>query len=193
MAAATAVSQAGVRSQATVRSRARGRGCPTCYGGWSLENLRAFVKSLLSHIGAFNPSELFALAMQAGQFADKDSRPFVMAVSSGRFPPEDLAKFAEGKPSLVDDFAADQALTSEIVDGRQPERTPTPVDPFALPAAPEPIDGGERVDVDVSREVDAVATAAAADDEMPLVKTGAAGARDLSTIYRRQPESSAVS
>jgi len=42
-----------------------------------------------------------------------------------------------------------------------------------LPAAPEPLDEGERVDVDVSREVDAVAAtaAAAADDEMPLVKT----------------------
>src|ERR1700687_4068575 len=31
--------------QATVRSRARSnRRCPTCYGGWSLENIRAFVK-----------------------------------------------------------------------------------------------------------------------------------------------------
>jgi hypothetical protein len=160
--------------QATVRSRARGsRPCPTCYGGWSLENIRAFVKSLLSHVGAFNPSELFALAMQAGVFADKDSRPFVMAISTGRFPREELEKFAEGKPSLVDEFAADKALTLEIVDGRQPEKAPTAADPFALPAAPEPLDEGERVDVDVSREVDAVAAtaAAAADDEMPLVKT----------------------
>jgi superfamily II DNA or RNA helicase len=158
--------------QATVRSRARGsRPCPTCYGGWSLENIRAFVKSLLSHVGAFNPSELFALAMQAGQFADKDSRPFVMAISTGRFPREELEKFAEGKPSLVDEFAADKALTLEIVDGRQPAKGATQVDPFALPAAPEPLDEGERVDVDVSREVDAAATVATADDEMPLVKT----------------------
>ena len=159
--------------QATVRTRTRGRGCPTCYGGWTLENIRAFVKSLLSHVSAFNPSELFALAMQAGVFADKDSRPFVMAIATGRFPREELEKFAEGKPSLVDDFAADKALTLEIVDGRLPEKTATPVDPYALPAAPEPLDVGERVDVDVSREVDATAatTAAAADDEMPLVKT----------------------
>ena len=162
--------------QATVRSRARGsRSCPTCYGGWSLENIRAFVKSLLSHVGAFNPSELFALAMQAGVFADKDSRPFVMAITTGRFPRDELEKFAEGKPSLVDAFAADKALTLEIVDGRMPDRPAVAADPFALPAAPEPIDVGERVDVDVSREVDAtgasVAAAAAADDEMPLVKT----------------------
>lgn len=163
--------------QATVRSRARGsRRCPTCYSGWSLDHIRAFVKSLLSHVGAFSPSELFALAMQAGVFADKDSRPFVMALSTGRFPREELEKFADGKPSLVDDFAADKALTLEIVDGRQPERAPTPADPFALPAAPEPLDDGERVDVDVTREVDATGTpvstgAATTDDEMPLVKT----------------------
>ncbi len=100
--------------------------------------------------------------MQAGVFADKDSRPFVMAISTGRFPREELEKFAEGKPSLVDEFAADKALTLEIVDGRQPAKTATPVDPYALPAAPEPLDEGERVDVDVSREVDSAAVATAA-------------------------------
>jgi len=162
--------------QAPVRSRARGsRNCSTCYGGWSLDSIRAFVKSLLTHVAAFNPSEMFALAMQAGVFADKDSRPFVMAISSGRFPREELEKFAEGKPSLVDEFAADKALTLETVDGRSTGKPATSADPFALPAAPEPVDDGERVDVDVSRDVDATgasaAAVAAADDEMPLVKT----------------------
>jgi hypothetical protein len=162
--------------QATVRSRARGsRNCPTCYGGWSLDNIRAFVKSLLTHVAAFNPSEMFALAMQAGVFADKDSRPFVMAISTGRFPREELEKFAEGKPSLVDEFAANKALTLEIVDGRPKQTAAASADPFTLPAAPEPFVEGERVDVDVSRDVDATGSAAAAvaatDDEMPLVKT----------------------
>jgi len=161
--------------QATVRSRARGsRRCPTCYGGWSLENLRAFVKSLLTHVAAFSPSEMFALAMQAGVLADKDSRPFVMAVSTGRFPREELEKFAQGKPSLVDGFANDKAFSLEVVDGRAQDKPAAPPDPYALPAAPEPIDAGERVDVDVSREVDATSASAVAgttDDEMPLVKT----------------------
>ncbi len=171
--------------QASVRSRAReGKRCPTCYGGWSLENLRAFVKSLLSHVSAFNPSETFALAMQAGVFADKDSRPFVMAISTGRFPREELERFVEGRPSLVDDFAADKALTLEVVDGRVEPRPEATADPFALPSAPEPVQEGERVDVDVSREVDATGSAsagtgdasavAAGDDEMPLVKTNEA-------------------
>ena len=161
--------------QATVRSRVRGSGkCPTCFGGWSLDNLRAFVKALLVHIGALNPSETFALAMQAGVFADKDSRPFVMAISTGRFPPDELEKFVEGKPSLVDEFAANKSLTLEIVDGRALPKAEAPLDPFALPSAPEAMDEGARVDVDVSREVDttgAAAPAADADDEMPLVKT----------------------
>lgn len=171
--------------QATVRSRARGsKRCPACYGGWSLDSIRAFVKSLLSHVSAFTPSEMFALAMQAGVFADKDSRPFVMAISTGRFPREELEKFAEGKPSLVDDFAADKSLTLEIVDGRVEQKPDLPPDPYALPAAPEPVQEGERVDVDVSREVDATGVAfastaagadaaavAAGDDDMPLVKT----------------------
>ncbi len=115
--------------------------------------------------------------MQAGEFADKDSRPFVMAVATGRFPRDELEKFAEGKPSLVDAFAADKSLTLEIVDGRTPERPPVSADPFALPAAPEPLDAGDRVDVDVSRDVDATgalsaaAASGTADDEMPLVKT----------------------
>lgn len=166
--------------QATVRSRARGsRRCPSCYGGWSIESLRAFVKSLLTHVKALNPSELFALAMQAGAFADKDSRPFVMAVSTGKFPVEELEKFAEGKPSLVDEFASNKDFSLEIVDGQMkiPEDRPSePVDPFSLPDAPEPVDDGEKVDVDVSREVDvtganAAAASAEADDGMPLVKT----------------------
>ena len=166
--------------QATVRSRARGnRKCPTCFGGWSIESLRAFVKSLLSHVRALNPSELFALAMQAGAFADKESRPFVMAISTGKFPVAELEKFAEGKPSLVDEFASNKDFSLEMVDGRMkiPEDRPSePVDVFALPGAPEPLDGPETVDVDVSREVDATGAAnaaatAEADDEMPLVKT----------------------
>ncbi len=161
--------------QATVRSRARGsRRCPACYGGWSLENIRAFVQSLLSHVSAFSPSELFALAMQAGAFADKESRPFAMAISTGRFPREELEKFVQGRPSLVDRFAADEAFTLEIVDGRQAPKPAAVVDPFALPAAPEPVDAGERVDVDVSREIDATGPSATpvadAENELPIVK-----------------------
>lgn len=160
--------------QATVRSRARGnRRCPICYGGWSLEHIRAFVKSLLGHVGALNPSEMFALAMQAGALSDRASRPFVMALTTGRFPLDELEKFAEGKPSLVEKFAGDASLTLEVLEGRGEVKPAAPPDPYALPAAPEAIDEGDGVDIDVSREIDATAAAEVerGADEMPVVKT----------------------
>lgn len=158
--------------QATVRSRAKGgRRCPVCYGGWSLENIRDFVKSLLGHVRALNPSEKFALAMQAGLLREKDSRPFVKAFTSGRFPVSELEKFARGEPSLVDSFAADPSFSLEIVEPK-PERAAKPDDPYALPAAPAGEEDDAKVDVDVSREVsEAEAARAAEEPELPVVKT----------------------
>jgi Hypothetical methyltransferase/Probable Zinc-ribbon domain/SNF2-related domain/Helicase conserved C-terminal domain len=158
--------------QATVRSRARSnRRCPNCYGGWSLENIRAFVKSLVGHIHALNPSELFALAMQAGVLQDK-GRPFVMALSNGRFPVEELEKFAEGKPSVVDAFAVNP-FTLELVDATERAKPSTATnDPYALPAGPlGQLDDGAVIDV--SREVDANTAASLSKDgdDLPLIET----------------------
>ncbi len=157
--------------QATVRSRAKGSKCPTCFGGWSLENIRAFVRSLLAHVGALNPSELFALAMQAGVLGERASRPFVMALSTGRFPIDELQKFADGKPSVVDDFAGTQPLTLEILELRQNLAAAKPADPYALPAAPVTLDEG-GADIDVSLEVDATrgAEADGGDGALPVVQ-----------------------
>jgi hypothetical protein len=159
--------------QATVRSRTKSnRRCPTCYGGWSLENIRAFVKSLVGHIHSLNPSELFALAMQAGVLKDK-GKPFVMALSNGRFPVEELEKFAEGKPSAVDSFAANP-LTLELVEATERAKPqPATSDPYALPAAPAGTHDDPGAVIDVSREVDAnaVQPAAADGDDLPLIET----------------------
>ncbi len=161
--------------QATVRSRAKSnRRCPTCYGGWSLENIRAFVKSLVGHIHSLNPSELFALAMQAGVLKDK-GRGFVMALSNGRFPVEELEKFADGKPSAVDAFAANPLdhFKLELVDATQRTATPTVSDPYALPAAPAGQHDDSGVVIDVSREVDttSIATSTNDGDDLPLIET----------------------
>ena len=155
--------------QATVRSRAKaGRRCPTCYAGWSVEDIRAFVQSLLVHVRALNPSEKFALAMQAGLLKEKDSRPFVKAFTSGRFPVEELEKFARGEPSAVDGYAHG-SFSLELQEPRA-ERPAKPADPYSLPSAPEPEDAG---DIDVSKELEATQAAAAVkeEDELPLVKT----------------------
>ncbi len=151
--------------QATVKARTQSnRRCPTCYGTWSIENIRTFVKALAGHLHALDPSELFALAMQAGVLKDK-GKPFVQALTSGRFPPEELQKFANGEPSAVDELVTSppppvEPLTLTLVEAtRQASAKPAASDPYALPAAPTgPVDDG-GVTIDVSREVDATGLA----------------------------------
>jgi hypothetical protein len=166
--------------QATIRSRTQGnRRCPTCYGGWSLENIRAFVKSLVGHITKLDPGELFALAMQAGVLKDK-GKPFVMALSNGRFPVEELEKFANGQPSTVDKFAGgavDQLVLtnpeSAQVGKLQGSRL---FDPYALPAAPDGVHDDTSATVDVGKQVDtdAIESSKSGDpdgDDLPVIET----------------------
>ena len=165
--------------QATVRARTQSnRRCPTCYGGWSLENIRSFVKSLVGHITKLDPSELFALAMQAGVLKDK-GKPFVMALSKGKFPVEELEKFANGQPSMVDKFAAGvvDPLVLELVDKAEGGlKAPAPTDPYALPAAPDGVHDDTGATVDVSKQVDAntIETSKSGDpdgDDLPIIET----------------------
>lgn len=163
---------------ATVRSRTRSHGrCPHCYGAWTMDSIRSFVKSLLGHVDVLNESELFALAMQAGALRGAASRAFVMALCTGRFPESELEKFANDQPSLVDDFAETPELTLELVEAKQrKEAADKPDDPFALPAAPdadyEPDDG----EIDVSATLTAQQEESADDEEasedaLPVVQT----------------------
>lgn len=169
--------------QSTVRARTQGnRRCPTCYGGWSLESIRAFVKSLVGHLDKLDPSELFALAMQAGVLKDK-GKPFVMALSNGKFPVAELEKFASGQPSMVDKFASGgglggDALSLELVDKANGGlKAPEKIDPYALPAKADGVhdDVGATVDVSLAVDantVDAEAKAGDPDGEnLPVIQT----------------------
>ncbi|MBV8758740.1 MAG: DEAD/DEAH box helicase family protein, partial [Deltaproteobacteria bacterium] len=159
--------------QATVRARVTGnrRGCPICFGGWSLDSIRTFVKSLIDHIDKLTPSERFALAMQAGVLKDK-GEPFVRAFTSGRFPIEELKKFVEGKPSAVDSYAVDP-LKLELVEKAGGGLQPTVPDKYALPAKPDGVHDASDVQIDVSREVDIneIEAVAKDGDDLPLIET----------------------
>lgn len=169
--------------QQTIRSRTTGSGrCPQCYGAWSVESIRAFVKSLLGHIDVFTPSEMFALAMQAGALRGRSSQAFVKALTTGRFPVTELEKFAEGEPSLVDEFAGDAELTLEIVEGRvfgkeardadsQQIDGPPPDSFSTLPAAPDADYEDEVGEIDVSHEVEASGGPLEEGDALPVVQT----------------------
>ena len=145
--------------QATVRARARGGArCPSCYAGWSVEHIRAFVQALQAHVGALDPSEKFALAMQAGLLKESASRPFVKAYASGKFPAAELEKFLRGEPSAVDGFMGRaggdphaEAFHLTPSPGEAERRPDAPLDRFALPGAPEPEDAAQ---IDVSAEVE---------------------------------------
>jgi len=160
--------------QQTIRSRTAGSGrCPHCYGAWSVDRIRAFVKSLLDHIDVFTPSEMFALAMQAGALRGRSSQAFVQALTTGRFPVAELEKFAEGQPSLVDDFAVDAELTLERVEGSVSQRIDgPPPDPFStLPAAPDDVYEDDAGEIDVSHEIEASGAALEEGNALPVVQT----------------------
>ena len=159
--------------QATVRSRVRGsQRCPICYGKWSVENIRAFVQSLLHHVDVLTPSEKFALAIQAGALKGKHSQAFVMALSTGRFPVEELKKFSAGEPSLVDEFATNKDFSLELVEAAQRKAEDETADPFALPQAPAGEDDDADVEIDVSVQKDLTGTSEAEDEnDLPVVET----------------------
>ena len=159
--------------QATVRARTKSsRRCPTCFGNWSLDQLRGFVKSLLAHVDAFSESEKYALAIQAGALKNREGKAFVQALTSGRFPKSELRKFADGEPSIVDEFEGRGDYDLEVVDARVDSTRTLDTGKFDLPAAPVDESEGEGdVDIDVSTEVDLTAQPEGDDASLPVVQT----------------------
>ena len=94
-----------------------GRGCPFCNSGWTVQNIRTFVASLINHFETFTPAELYLLFQQSGLLQTQGkSKGFVKALTTGRFPKEELEKFVNGEPSVVDNFLEDKQLTLETLE-----------------------------------------------------------------------------
>jgi hypothetical protein len=103
--------------QATVINRTKGRGCPYCNKGWTLESIRLFVSSLKAHLETFTPAELYLLFQHNRLLqATGKGKSFVKALATGRFPQEEIAKFVNGEPSLVDQFVQDPTQTLEALE-----------------------------------------------------------------------------
>src|SRR5262249_51770105 len=106
--------------QATVNMRtspATRRGCPRCNSGWTLKAIRVFVASLKEHLLSFTPAELYLLFQQNGLLQTMGkSKAFVKALTTGRFPTEEIEKFINGEPSLVDHFVQDPTQTLEALE-----------------------------------------------------------------------------
>jgi SAM-dependent methyltransferase len=114
--------------QSTVYNRAiLERKCPDCQPKWTIERIRRFVSSLIPHIDSLTPAGLYVVFQQNGLFsmaAASKGHSFVQALKTGCFPKEELEKFVQGEPSLVDEFISDPEKTldsSEVVNILAPE------------------------------------------------------------------------
>jgi superfamily II DNA or RNA helicase len=107
--------------QTTVSHRTgQGRGCPYCNTGWTLQSIRVFVSSLVEHLHTFTPAEVYLLFQQNGLLCSTGKgKSFVKALTTGRFPHEEIEKFINGEPSLVDEFVQDPTQTLENLDSRK--------------------------------------------------------------------------
>jgi superfamily II DNA or RNA helicase len=87
------------------------RSCPGCQERWNLAKVRHFVASLRPHLDALTPAELYVIFQQSGLLSHGgQSRGFVKALATGRFPHIELDKFIDGRESLVDDFINEQSM-----------------------------------------------------------------------------------
>jgi hypothetical protein len=92
-------------------------GCPYCNRGWTLPAIQAFVSSLKDYLYNFTPAELYLLFQQNGLLQTKGKgKTFVKALATGRFPKEEIEKFVNGEPSLVDEFVQDPMQTLEALE-----------------------------------------------------------------------------
>ena len=160
--------------RAQIDSRARdSRGCPRCNFGWTLEAIRGFVASLQEHLQTFTPAELYLLFQQSGLFTIYGKgKSFIKALATGRFPAEEIEKFVNGNPSLVDEFVKDPAQTLEALVGEKQK-------PGSEDSLSEPID--EAV-VEVKSEDE---------QEFPVVETNKV-LRSLTDQVIRSPDEEAI-
>lgn len=89
--------------ESRIDHRTKGVGCPLCNSGWTVEVIRKFVSSMINHLTTFTPAELYLLFQQNGLLhtAGK-SKDFVKGLVSGKFPYEEIKKFSNGDPSIID-------------------------------------------------------------------------------------------
>jgi hypothetical protein len=107
---------AGHAFQATIENRINGKGCPACTTGWTLGAIRGFVSSLKDHLSVFTPAELYLIFLHNRLLRTAGKgKSFVKALATGRFPKDEITKFIDGKPSLVDQFVQDPTQTLEAV------------------------------------------------------------------------------
>ena len=70
---------------------------------WTEDEIRRFVSDLLPYIDTLTPAGLYTLCKQASN-SNSMRQPFMKKFAKGLFPKEELKKFANNEPSLIDEF-----------------------------------------------------------------------------------------
>ncbi|MFL2644783.1 MAG: zinc-ribbon domain-containing protein [Dehalococcoidia bacterium] len=90
-----------------------GGGCPRCNlrrVGWTIDNLRRYIRMLTEGdpcpLYTMAPDQLYCIYMQAEGLLEMGGKgkSFLDALQTGRFPKEEIEKFVNEEPSLVDEF-----------------------------------------------------------------------------------------
>jgi hypothetical protein len=145
-------------------------------------------------LDSFTPAELFVLFQQSGmaQAAGK-SRAFVRALMTGRFPAEELEKFVQGDPSLVDEFLEEPSQTLEAVEASEvptPQDEPTETDTFIGEPVSDSEDDGALPIVHTGRVLAAVdlPVISSADEEAIEFLLASAVAKIWKHAFASEPE-----
>jgi superfamily II DNA or RNA helicase len=79
-----------------------------------VRKIRLFVKSLLEHIDAFTPAELYLIFQQSGILkTEGKSKDFIRDVNRGKISQTDLENFVRGDQSTADDYLGGDDETDE--------------------------------------------------------------------------------
>ncbi|MGD0465899.1 MAG: DEAD/DEAH box helicase family protein [Gammaproteobacteria bacterium] len=76
------------------------------FNNWNINNVKAFIRSLLPHLNTLSPAGLHTLFQQTGLKVSNHNKSdsFLLAFKSGKFPKEELKKFVNDEDSLVDKY-----------------------------------------------------------------------------------------
>ena len=94
--------------------RTKSEACPLCLRRWNKRYLKMFLESIIPALPTMTQSERWVFFQQSGILdSTKRNVAFAKQIASQKFPINEIEKFIEDEPSLVDDILDDPTITSD--------------------------------------------------------------------------------
>jgi hypothetical protein len=98
----------------SVLSRTKSEKCPLCQKRWNENYLKLFLKSTIPFLPNMDQGERWVFFQHSGILSSTERNiAFAKQVASKKFPIEEIEKFVNEEPSLVNDILDDPTVTSE--------------------------------------------------------------------------------